>query len=158
MTRNREPRCESLPRWGKGSLREEGTFRFAGLPCRDEFSSLSVVMTTSSRLLHLRFLATLLISVATVAITGCDSPSDIVRDIRKNLDAFRASPNNIDLDRLEKSFKRIDAVIKDLEAQEDWAQADLFRRQVMMLRPEYRASREAFLKWSENQAAGASNE
>ncbi len=100
----------------------------------------------------------MLISVAAVVITGCDSPSDIVRDIRKNLDAFRASPNNVDLDRLEKSFKRIDAVIKDLESQEDWAQADLFRRQVMMLRPEYRASREAFLKWSENQAAGASNE
>jgi len=115
-------------------------------------------MTTSSHLVRFRFLAFFLISVVTVLMTGCESPSDIVRDIRKNLDAFRASPNNIDLDRLEKSFKRIDAVIKDLEAQEDWAQADLFRRQVMMLRPEYRASREAFLKWSENQAAGASNE
>ena len=158
MTRNREPRCESLPRWGKGSLREEGTFRFAGLPCSLEFSSLSKLMTTSSHLVRFRFLAFFLISVVTVLMTGCESPSDIVRDIRKNLDAFRASPNTADLDKLEKSFKRIDAVIKDLEAQEDWAQADLFRRQVMMLRPEYRASREAFLKWSENQAAGASNE
>jgi hypothetical protein len=54
---------------------------------------------------------------------------------------------------LEKCFVRIDAVIKDLEAEEDFAQADLFRRQAMMLRQEYRASREAYLKWTQDQTS-----
>jgi hypothetical protein len=48
---------------------------------------------------------------------------------------------------------KIDAAIKDLEAKEDLAQADLFRRQAMTLRYEYRAMRAAFIKWSEEQAA-----
>ena len=95
-----------------------------------------------------------LIVASAVILTGCDSPEGMVREIRKKLDAFRASPNRTELERLEKSFTRIDAVIKDLEAKEDFAQADLFRRQAMMLRYEYRASREAFLKWSENQSSG----
>lgn len=103
-----------------------------------------------------------LIGAATVTLTGCDSPAGRVREIRKNLDSFRSSPNPAQLERLEKSFVRIDAVIKDLEAKEDFAQADLFRRQAMMLRLEYRASREAFLKWSQDQlskqASGVSNE
>jgi hypothetical protein len=48
---------------------------------------------------------------------------------------------------------KIDSAIKDLEAKEDLAQADLFRRQAMTLRYEYRAMRAAFIKWSEEQAA-----
>ena len=77
----------------------------------------------------------------------------MVREIRKNLDAFRANPNPAQLERLENSFVKIDGAIKDLEAKEDFAQADLFRRQAMMLRHEYRASREAYLKWSQNQVS-----
>ncbi len=110
-------------------------------------------MTTSSHLQRLRLVAVSLIGVAAVILTGCDTPAGRVREIRKNLDTFRASPNRAQIDRLEKSFVRIDALIKDLEAKEDFAQADLFRRQAMMLRQEYRASREAFLKWSQDQTS-----
>ncbi len=109
------------------------------------------MVTTSSHLL--RLLVVSLIGAAAVILTGCDSPAGMVREIRKNLDVFRASPNTAQLERLEKCFVRIDAVIKDLEAEEDFAQADLFRRQAMMLRHEYRASREAYLKWNQDQAS-----
>ena len=110
-------------------------------------------MTTSSHLLRLRLLVVSLIGAAAVILTGCDSPAGMVSEIRKNLDAFRAIPNNAQLERLENSFVRIDAMIKNLEAKEDFAQADLFRRQAMMLRQEYRASREAYLKWTQDQTS-----
>jgi t-SNARE complex subunit (syntaxin) len=110
-------------------------------------------MTTSSHLLRLRWIVFSLIAAAAVILTGCDSPAGMVREIRKNLDAFRSSPNPAQLERLEKSFVRIDAAIKDLEGKEDFAQADLFRRQAMMLCHEYRASREAYLKWNQDQAS-----
>jgi hypothetical protein len=42
---------------------------------------------------------------------------------------------------------------QDFEAKGDLAQADLFRRQAMTLRYEYRAMRKAFLKWSEEQSS-----
>jgi hypothetical protein len=109
-------------------------------------------MTTSSHLLRLRLLVVSLIGAVAVILTGCDSPAGMVREIRKNLDAFRASPNPAQLERLENSFVKIDGAIKDLEAKEDFAQADLFRRQAMMLRHEYRASREAYRKWTQDQA------
>jgi hypothetical protein len=77
----------------------------------------------------------------------------MIRDIRKDLDAFKASPSEAELEKVEKSFVKIDAAIKDLEAKEDLAQADLFRRQAMTLRYEYRAMHAAYLTWKQEQAA-----
>ena len=76
----------------------------------------------------------------------------MIRDIRQNLDAFKASPSDAALEKVEKSFVKIDAAIKDLEAKEDLAQADLFRRQAMTLRYEYRAMHAAYLTWKQEQA------
>jgi predicted nucleic acid-binding Zn-ribbon protein len=76
----------------------------------------------------------------------------MIRDIRKDLDAFKASPSEAELEKVEKSFVKIDAAIKDLEAKEDLAQADLFRRQAMTLRYEYRAMHAAYLTWKQEQA------
>jgi hypothetical protein len=110
-------------------------------------------MTTSSLLVWFRLWAFLLIGLAALCIVGCDSPGGTIREIRKNLDSFKANPSTPALEKLEKSFVKIDAAIKELEAKEDLAQADLFRRQAMTLRYEYRAMRAAFIKWSEEQAA-----
>lgn len=77
----------------------------------------------------------------------------MIRDIRKNLDAFKASPSDAALEKIEKSFVKIDTAIKDFEAKEDLAQADLFRRQAMTLRYEYRVMRAAYLTWKEEQRA-----
>jgi hypothetical protein len=109
-------------------------------------------MTTSSHLVRLRLFAVLLSSVAAFALLGCDSPGGTILEIRKSLDAFKTSPSQSALEHIEKSFVKIDTSIKDFEAKEDFAQADLFRRQAMTLRYEYRAMREAFLKWSEEQS------
>ena len=95
----------------------------------------------------------MLIGLAALCVAGCDSPGGTIREIRKNLDSFKAAPSQLALEKLEKSFVKIDVAIKDLEAKEDFAQADLFRRQAMTLRYEYRAMRAAFIKWSEEQAA-----
>ena len=119
-------------------------------------------MTTSSLLVWFRLLVVLLSGAAAFCLVGCDSPGGTIREIRKNLDAFKAAPSQPALEKLEKSCVKIDGAIKDLEAKEDLAQADLFRRQAMTLRYEYRAMRAAFIKWSEEQAArqpaGASGE
>ena len=77
----------------------------------------------------------------------------MIREIRENLDAFKANPAEAKLEALEQSFSRIDAAIKSLEAREDHAQADLFRRQAITLRQEYRAVRSAYAKWREEQDA-----
>jgi hypothetical protein len=109
-------------------------------------------MTTSSLLVWFRLSAFLFIGLAALCMAGCDSPGGTIREIRKNLDSFKANPSAPALEKLEKSFLKIDAAIKDLEAKEDLAQADLFRRQAMTLRYEYREMQAAFVKWSEEQA------
>jgi len=119
-------------------------------------------MTTSSLLVWFRLWAVLLLGLAALCMAGCDSPGGTIREIRKNLDAFKANPSAPALEKLEKSFLKIDAAIKNLESKEDLAQADLFRRQAMTLRYEYRAMRAAFIKWNEEQSskqsAGGSGE
>jgi len=110
-------------------------------------------MTTSSHLLRFRLLAVLLSGVLAFALLGCDSPGGTIREIRKGLDAFKAAPSQAALEKIDKSFVKIDADIKNFESKEDFAQADLFRRQAMTLRYEYLAMRAAFLKWSEERAS-----
>lgn len=110
-------------------------------------------MTTSSHLVRFRLLAGLLSGVVAFVLLGCDSPGGTIREIRKGLDAFKAAPSQAALEKIDKSFVKIDAAIKEFEAREDFAQADLFRRQAMTLSYEYRAMRAAFLKWSEEQSA-----
>jgi len=114
-------------------------------------------MTTSSHLVWFRLLAVLLSGAAAFALLGCDSPGGTIREIRKGLDAFKAAPSQAALEKIEKSFVKIDVAVKDFEAKEDFAQADLFRRQAMTLRYEYLAMRAAFLKWSEEQSSRKSS-
>ena len=109
-------------------------------------------MTTSSLLARLYLIFVLVVGGASLCLTGCDSPARTIREIRQNIDDFRAAPSQASLDVIDRSFVKIDAVIKDFETKEDFAQADLFRRQALTLRYEYRAMREAYLKWKEDQA------
>lgn len=111
-------------------------------------------MTTPSHVSRFRRIAVLFLLAVLFCLTGCDSPEGTIREIRKNLDSFKASPNEVKLDELEKSFRSIDAAVKDLEEKEDFAQADLFRRQAMTLRYEFLAMKTAFLKWREGQSVG----
>lgn len=146
-------RCSTFPPPTRKDVpRREIFLRFASLPLVGEFSSLSGRMTISSHPLHSCLRVVALAVVAVLLLTACDSPQGIIREIRGNLDAFKANPGDSSLKAVEESFSRIDAVIKDLEEREDHAQADLFRRQAMTLRYEYRAMRSVFLKWREEQS------
>ncbi len=86
-------------------------------------------------------------------MVSCDRPAGLVQKIRTDLDSFQKNPTHATLAELDGSFQEIDALIREFEAREDFAQADLYRRQAMTMRYEYRATRQAFLKWSEEQAA-----
>lgn len=109
-------------------------------------------MTTSSlRPFRSRF-AAISACLCAIVLAGCDSPESTVREIRENLNAFQRQPNIITLDTLDKSFKKIDAQIRDLEARERIDEADLYRRQAMLMREEYRQTRINFLKWSQRQS------
>ncbi len=86
-----------------------------------------------------------------MGLAGCDSPGGTIREIRSNLDLFKKHPNMVTLELLDKSFAKIESQIKEMEDKGDTVQADLFRRQALTLRYEYRAVRQTFIKWSEEQ-------
>lgn len=100
-----------------------------------------------------RFGTGLLGLLAALALVSCDRPAGLVRKVRADLDSFQSNPTHATLAELDGSFQEIDALIREFEAREDFAQADLYRRQALSMRYEYRATRQAFLKWSEEQAA-----
>lgn len=85
------------------------------------------------------------------ALAACERPGDTVREIRENLEVFKAEPNMLTLEKLDASFDKIEAQIRDLEEKGDTVQADLFRRQALTLRYEYRSIRREFIRWSEEQ-------
>lgn len=101
-----------------------------------------------------RLAAALLLAAA---LAACDTPAHTIKELRTNLDTFKKAPNMVTLERLDQSFDKIDAQIRNLESKGDAVQADLFRRQAMTMRYEYRSTRMAFLKWAEEQAAQQTN-
>jgi hypothetical protein len=98
-------------------------------------------------------------SIARVALLGflaamlgaCETPGGTIREIRANLEVFKDTPNMLTLEKLDASFDKIEAQIRDLEEKGDIVQADLFRRQALTLRYEYRSIRREFIRWSEEQ-------
>lgn len=98
-------------------------------------------------------------SIARVVLTGllalvlssCSKPGDTIREIKANLEVFKKNPNMATLEQLDASFDKIEAQIRDLEEKGDTVQADLFRRQALTLRYEYRLTRREFIRWSEEQ-------
>ena len=92
-----------------------------------------------------------LLGFLAAALAACDSPGGTIREIRANLELFKNSPNMLTLEKLDASFDKIEAQIRDLEAKGDIVQADLFRRQALTLRYEYRSIRREFIRWSEEQ-------
>ena len=85
-------------------------------------------------------------------MVGCDSPDKTLVEIRENLTAFQRQPNIITLDKLSKSFKKMDVHLENLKDRERIDEADLYRRQAMLMREEYRQTRIEFLKWSQCQS------
>jgi predicted nucleic acid-binding Zn-ribbon protein len=84
-------------------------------------------------------------------LAACDTPGGTIREIRANLEVFKKTPNMLTLEKLDASFDKIETQIRDLEEKGDTVQADLFRRQALTLRYEYRAIRREFIRWSEEQ-------
>lgn len=82
---------------------------------------------------------------------GCESPPRTIREIERNLEAFKARPNMHTLEVLDKSFDKIQAQVDALQAEGDTVRADLYRRQAFLLRYEYRAVRREFIRWSQEQ-------
>jgi hypothetical protein len=92
-----------------------------------------------------------LLCLAAAALAACDTPGGTIREIRSNLEVFKKTPNMLTLEKLDASFDKIDAQVRDFEEKGDTVQADLFRRQALTLRYEYRAIRMEFIRWSEEQ-------
>lgn len=112
-------------------------------------------MTTSSHSVwHVRFRFFVACVSVVLLVAGCDSPAGAVRETRKNLDAFKSAPGDAALEKLEKSLSHLEAKVRELEAEGDLAQGDLFRRQWLILHQEYRAMRAVYLQWKADQAAG----
>jgi hypothetical protein len=84
-------------------------------------------------------------------LSACNQPVETIREIEKNLEIFKAKPNMVTLEALDKSFDKIQAQIDALQAEGDTVQADLYRRQAFTLRYEYRAVRREFIRWSNEQ-------
>ncbi len=85
-------------------------------------------------------------------MAGCDSPDKTLVEIRENLTAFQRQPNIITLDKLSKSFKKMDEHLESLKARERTDEADLYFRQAKLMREEYLQTRNNFLKWSQRQS------
>ena len=84
-------------------------------------------------------------------LAACNQPAGMIREIERNLEIFKARPNMVTLEALDKSFDKIQNQIDALEAKGDTVQADLYRRQAFTLRYEYRAVRREFIRWSQEQ-------
>lgn len=84
-----------------------------------------------------------------LALAACERPGETIREIRNNLEVFKTTPNRLTLEQLDASFDKIEAQLRELEAKGDTVQADLFRRQALTLRYEYRLVRREFIRWSE---------
>ena len=84
-------------------------------------------------------------------LSACNQPVETIREIERNLEIFKANPNMVTLEALDKSFDKIQTQIDALQAKGDMVQADLYRRQAFTLRYEYRAVRREFIRWSNEQ-------
>jgi hypothetical protein len=84
-------------------------------------------------------------------LSACNQPAETIREIQKNLEIFKAKPNMVTLEALDKSFDKIQTQIDALQAKGDTVQSDLYRRQAFTLRYEYRAVRREFIRWSNEQ-------
>jgi len=103
-------------------------------------------------------------ALALILMLGaCDRPRVInpevetIREIERNLQTFKANPNMVTLETLDKSFDKIQVQIDELKARGDTVQADLYRRQAFTLRYEYRAVRREFIRWSNEQLSKKPN-
>ncbi|MEI8292626.1 MAG: hypothetical protein WCG66_01410 [bacterium] len=110
-------------------------------------------MTTSSLGDFIRSLPVFFLGAALLCLASCDSPGAKIQKIRSELNAFKKEPCDARLEALEKSFAEMDAIVKDLEQKEDFAQADLFRRQAKSLHYEFVALRKFYLEWRDGPAA-----
>ena len=73
-------------------------------------------MTTPSLSPFTRIVGLLFFVLALCFVVGCDSPSSTIREIRRNLDTFKSSPNLQSKEALEKSFAKMEVQIQELEA------------------------------------------
>ncbi|MCX6974186.1 MAG: hypothetical protein NTZ94_07775 [Verrucomicrobia bacterium] len=108
-------------------------------------------MTTPSLTLFFRF-GSLFLVMALFLLTGCDSPSSRIQEIKRNLDIFKRSPNQQTKEALEKSFAKMEVQIQELEAKGDTVQFDLFRRQAFTLRYDFHSTLLAIAKWNAEEA------
>ena len=118
------------------------------MPYCSQFSSQNPDMTMPSLipLAHQGIVLAILL-----LLSACSQPVETIREIERNLEIFKANPNMVTLEALDKSFDKIQTQIDALQAKGDTVQADLYRRQAFTLRYEYRAVRREFIRWSNEQ-------
>lgn len=87
-----------------------------------------------------------------LALAGCDAPGGKVAEVRANLEAFREDPTSETKAALEKSLDELDAMVAKFGEEGDFVQGDLYRRQAIALRSEYRTVFNEMLKWHAKRA------
>lgn len=80
--------------------------------------------------------------LATLFITGCDSPQSTIDKLRKEIIEFQAKPDADKQVAIEKDFVKLEEQVGKLEAKGD-DKANLYKSQLASLRSDYQAAKMA---------------
>lgn len=89
---------------------------------------------------------------AVLVLAACEDPGRKVGEVRADLEAFRSDPTPETKAALEKSLEELDGMVARFEEEGDFVQGDLYRRQAIALRAEYRTVFNEMLKWHARRA------
>lgn len=111
------------------------------MPCEDESSSLSDVISTSlwNRIQKI----SILLTFAALFLTGCDNPQKTADTLRKEIAGFKASPDEMKQLKIEQSFAKLEQQIAVVEKRGDDIKAAGLRDQLTDLRSDYQAAKMA---------------
>ena len=98
--------------------------------------------TSHSSIIWKCFLNPLFLSIlVAVLLAGCDSPQSTVDSLRKEIQAFRANPNDQTQLMVEQSFAKLDKQITKIEVSGKPAEAAELRSREQDLRADYTAAK-----------------
>ncbi len=85
-------------------------------------------------------LGTLILILAAVFVTGCDSPQPTIDTLRKEIAAFKTTPDDKKQLEIEQNLAKLEAQVEKLQRKGD-AKADDYARELTSLRTDYQAAK-----------------
>jgi len=83
----------------------------------------------------------LLLTLAALALVGCENPQNTLNTLSKEISQFRATPNDQTQIVVEQSFAKLNRQIAELETKGKTTEAANFRSQESTLRADYAAAK-----------------